>query len=89
VIVDLTAEFERLKLELLAQLRLELRAEQEQWPSWMSVQTAARYLDMPEGRIRKLVARGEIPYHQEDVGCRISFSRTEVDAWMASLGGGR
>jgi excisionase family DNA binding protein len=86
VIVDLGPELERIKTELLEQLRAELRAEREPWPAWMSVATAARYLDCSEERLRKLVARQEIPFSQEAVGCRISFSRIDLDAWMASLG---
>jgi excisionase family DNA binding protein len=86
--VDFGPALEQIKGELLEQLRAELRAEQaDGWPGWMSVETASKYLDVSPERIRKLVARGEIPYSQEGAGCRISFSRTELDEWMASLGG--
>jgi hypothetical protein len=54
----------------------------EQWPEWMSIQTAGRCLDMPVERIRKLVAARAIPYVQEAPGCRIFFSRTDLDSWM-------
>ena len=56
----------------------------ESWPEWMNVDTAARYLDCTPERVRKLVARREIPYHQEAPGCRIFFRRPELDTWMAA-----
>jgi len=56
----------------------------ETWPEWMNIDTAARYLDCTPERVRKLVARREIPYHQEAPGCRIFFRRDELDTWMAA-----
>lgn len=56
----------------------------DSWPEWMNVDTAAGYLDCTPERIRKLVARREIPYHQEAPGCRIFFRREELDTWMAA-----
>ncbi len=55
------------------------------WPIWMSVETAARYLDVSAERVRKLQARRKIPYHQEDVGCRVHFNRRDLDVWMAEF----
>lgn len=52
------------------------------WPEWMSVETAARYLDASEERVRKLKDRREIPYYQEGPGCRVFFRRSELDDWM-------
>jgi excisionase family DNA binding protein len=57
----------------------------EPWPEWMAIDTAARYLDVSPQRLRKQVARREIPYHQEDKGCRILFRRTDLDDWMAGF----
>jgi excisionase family DNA binding protein len=54
------------------------------WPEWMSVETAARYLDVSPERLRKLQARREIPYSQEASGCRVFFRRADLDAWMTS-----
>jgi excisionase family DNA binding protein len=54
----------------------------EQWPQWMSVETASRYLDVPPERLRKLKERREIPFHQEGVGCRVFFARRDLDEWM-------
>lgn len=54
------------------------------WPEWMNVDTAASYLDCTPERVRKLVARREIPYHQEAPRCRIFFRRQELDTWMAA-----
>jgi excisionase family DNA binding protein len=59
-----------------------LQANHAGWPSWMSVLTAARYLDVSEERIRKLVTRNEIPYSQQEAGCRIFFDRLALDEWM-------
>jgi excisionase family DNA binding protein len=55
------------------------------WPEWMSVPTAARYLDVSEERIRKLKDRGAIPCHQEAPGCRVFFRRSDLDEAMAAL----
>jgi excisionase family DNA binding protein len=52
------------------------------WPALMSVQTASRYLDSSPERIRKLAARGQIPYVQEAKGCRLEFSRDDLDQWI-------
>ncbi len=54
----------------------------EPWPEWMNVETAARYLDCTEERIRKLVERRQIPYYQEGPRCRVFFNRSELDQWM-------
>jgi excisionase family DNA binding protein len=55
------------------------------WPEWMSVETAARYLDVSPERIRKLLARGELPYYQAAPGCRILFRRSELDDSLAAF----
>jgi excisionase family DNA binding protein len=55
------------------------------WPAWMSVDTAARYLDVSPERVRKLIARREIPFYQEAPGCRVLFQRAELDGWMTSF----
>lgn len=53
------------------------------WPEWMSAPTAARYLDVSEERIRKLVQRRKIPFAQEAPGYRVFFHRPDLDAHMA------
>lgn len=55
------------------------------WPEWMNVETLARYLDCSPERIRKLVARREIPFAQEAAGCRISFCRRSIDEWLRDV----
>ena len=76
-------------IELVATRAAELVAERlarqdaEPWPEWMSIETAARYLDCTVQRMRKLVARREVPYSQESPGCRVFFHRLELDRWMA------
>jgi excisionase family DNA binding protein len=56
----------------------------EQWPRWMNVETAARYIDASPQRIRKLVARREIPYSQQAPGCRVHFDRHAIDDWLTA-----
>jgi excisionase family DNA binding protein len=58
--------------------------EREPWPHWMSTETAAAYLDCSVERVRKLVARRQIPFAQEGHGCRLEFSRDDLDEWMRS-----
>lgn len=54
------------------------------WPQWMAVETAARYLDASPERLRKLAGRRQIPFVQEAKGCRLEFSRADLDRWMRS-----
>lgn len=69
---------ERVRMSIAAQ-------DSEPWPEWMCVETAARYLDVPKERVRKLKARHEIPFHQEGPGCRVLFRRRDLDAWMGGF----
>jgi excisionase family DNA binding protein len=80
---------ERLTAEVEERVLVRLEQAAEPWPGWLSVPTAARYLDVTEERIRKLVARREIPFAQEGPGHRLFFERAALDAWMRSqvLGG--
>ena len=55
------------------------------WPEWMAIDTAARYLDVSPQRLRKQVAQRQIPFHQEDKGCRVLFRRSDLDEWMTSF----
>ena len=50
--------------------------------TWFSVESAAVYLDCAPQRVRKLVARREIAYHQEDVGHRVTFHRDDLDDYL-------
>jgi excisionase family DNA binding protein len=52
---------------------------------WMGVEMAASYLDCSPERIRKLVARRAIPFHQERPGARVFLHRGEIDEWLLSL----
>jgi len=61
----------------------------EQWPEWMSVETAARYLGCSVERIRNLKDDGALDYSQEAKGCRVFFARADLDAYMRSLQVGR
>jgi excisionase family DNA binding protein len=51
-------------------------------PRWMSISTAAKYLDCSVERLRKLVRTGAVPFDQEAPGCRIFFDRHALDRWM-------
>lgn len=62
-----------------------LQVERQAWPEWMSVTTAARYLDVSPERLRKLQARRLLPFHQEAAGCRVFFRRSELDEAMLHL----
>lgn len=81
---DLSALADRLRDELRAELAATIRAETaaSDWPEWLSVESASRYLDAPVERVRKLKDRREIPHYQEGPGCRVFFKRSELDAWM-------
>jgi excisionase family DNA binding protein len=52
---------------------------------WLDVNGAAEYLACSPERIRKLIARREIPYHQEGPGSRVFFNKGELDEWLFSL----
>jgi excisionase family DNA binding protein len=63
-----------------------LPAPVEPWPEWMSLKTAARYLDISSERLSKLKQRGAIPHHQDGGrGCRVFFKRVDLDSWMETL----
>jgi excisionase family DNA binding protein len=52
---------------------------------WLDVNGAAEYLACSPERIRKLIARRDIPYHQEGPGSRVFFNKGELDEWLLSL----
>ena len=64
---------------VLAQLEASLPA----GPEWLSVESAAEYLDVKPERVRKLVARRAIPYYQDGPGCRVFLRRRELDNWLS------
>jgi excisionase family DNA binding protein len=49
---------------------------------WLDVQSAAAHLGCSPERVRKLVARRQIPFHQERVGGRVFLHRRELDEWL-------
>jgi excisionase family DNA binding protein len=51
---------------------------------WLDVDRAAEYLCCSAHRVRKLVQRGAIPFHQERSGGRIFFNRRELDEWLSN-----
>lgn len=52
------------------------------WPDWLSVDRSADYLGVSPERVRKLIARHQIPFYREGPGCRTFLHRPELDAWM-------
>ena len=77
---------EQLREELGTGLLAELHSDQQRatWPEWMSVDTAARYLDMPVEGIRKLIARGAITFAQEGPRMLHLLLPARLDDWMSS-----
>jgi len=47
---------------------------------WLSVASAARYLDWPRQRLYKLSASGAIPHYKHER--RLIFRRDELDEWL-------
>jgi excisionase family DNA binding protein len=52
----------------------------EQASPWMSIKSAAAYLDTTEQALRGRVKRGEIPVYRRDG--RLYFDRAELDQWV-------
>jgi len=51
---------------------------------WLDIAGAAEYLSCSPERIRKLISRLEIPYHQAGRGARIFLNRHELDEWLTN-----
>jgi excisionase family DNA binding protein len=63
------------------QLRHELLdRNHDQHTPWLSLDTAAAYLDWPKQRLYKLTAQGAIPHYKHDG--RLLFNRSEIDSWL-------
>jgi excisionase family DNA binding protein len=74
--VELDSPTDRIVGRVLEQLPVET-------PSpWMSLDTAAAYLDWPKKRVYNLVSQGEIPHRKQ--GNRLLFHRGELDEWLNS-----
>ena len=80
--VELPAEFVEAVAARVADLITDRFEPPKQWPEWMNVPTAARYLDCGEHRLYKLAERGQIPHVRD--GARIFFERQALDEWMRS-----
>lgn len=81
VSVDASALVREIAEAVAARLRDERFASES---PWMDVDAAARHLGCSPQRVRKLVQRRGIPFHQERRGARIFFSRPELDRWLCS-----
>ena len=71
---------ERIAAEVARQLTSEQGESGEQSSPWMSVESAAAYLDWPKQRLYKLSASGAIPHYKQEG--RLLFHRGELDAWL-------
>lgn len=49
---------------------------------WVDVDGAAAHLSCSRERIRKLIARKEIPFHQARPNSRVFLNRHELDDWL-------
>jgi excisionase family DNA binding protein len=67
--------------ERVASLILE-RLDHEPASPWLDSPAAATYLCCSIERVRKLVSRREIPFHQAQTGGRVFFHRRELDEWL-------
>lgn len=69
----------------LAQLQPEphCTAPNDQVSLWLSVESAAAYLDWPKQRLYKLTASGAIPHYKQEG--RLLFHRSELDRWLAGF----
>ncbi len=85
--IDLTDALARLRTEIVADVLDQVRAERETdpWPGWMDVPTAARYLSVTPGRVRKLIAARRLPYSQEAPGCRVLIERRALDEHLRAM----
>lgn len=54
--------------------------DEESRSPWLSIASAASYLDWPKQRIYKLTAAGAIPHYKQDG--RLLFHRGELDTWL-------
>ena len=82
-ILDLDAFAQCVAAHVLSRLG-ELSANRADSP-WLNIDGAAEYLACSVERLRKLVARAEVPYHQATRGSRIFFNKHELDRWLLSL----
>lgn len=64
----------------------------EPWPEWLTVETAAQYVGVGKGAIRKMYERGregfdgrrvKLRTYQAGPGCRVYLRRSELDAYLA------
>jgi excisionase family DNA binding protein len=71
---------ERIAAEVVRRLASEQGGSGEQGSPWMSVESAAVYLDWPKQRLYKLSASGAIPHYKQEG--RLLFHRGELEAWL-------
>ena len=72
-------------VELIARRVVELQRERDgddraERSPWLSVESAAAYLEWPRQRLYKLTARGAIPHYKHEG--RLVFRRDQLDHWL-------
>ena len=67
----------------LAELHQDEHPNAEERSPWMSIESAAAYLDWPKQRLYKLTAQSAIPHYKQDG--RLLFHRQELDRWLAEF----
>jgi excisionase family DNA binding protein len=60
-----------------------------QHDAWLDTQQAATYLGCHPDTLRKLSAKGAIPYEQERPHAKLYFRRSELDRWRTNGGAPR
>jgi hypothetical protein len=83
---SIVASLDDLALDALADLlapKLEVRLKPAQAAEdgWFDAKRAATYLGLSVNALHKLTAERAIPFAQEGPGCKLYFSRSDLDAW--------
>lgn len=79
------ASLDRLADALAERLANRLAARRERPDDgWMDSAEAARYIGRSISSLHKLTAVRRIPFSQDGPGAKCFFSRSDLDAWMAS-----
>lgn len=79
-LLDLLADKVAQRLLAATQARTSREMGETRGSPWLSVTSAAAYLDWPRQRLYKLTAQGAIPHYKQDG--RLLFHRQELDHWL-------
>ena len=79
----LEALIEQIADRLLERIKENACAEASAQSPWLSVESAAAYLDWPKQRLYRLTASGQIPHYKQEG--RLLFHRRELDEWLGQF----